>query len=686
MPINSAGIPDGAVFLNGDYFPDFLNLMPTGIAYCQILFDNGLANDFVFLYTNTAFHQKTGLQKIYHQPFGNIKSDNATQNQQWLELIKNLSIDQTLEAFEFFDITLRQWLSIQAFYPKPDHFVIVLNSISEPKSRLLPIKNQTGCFDTISSDINFINNLLSNNTFNNSLKIPVTTSETIKQNQCTENKLEKRIISSLYQQYDSKCMLSNVFDNCSIGIVISHLEEGKIIEFNQAFLQILELSRDEILGRTSVELGLLPNILEREKLLAKVREQGKVINHDVSYTAKNGNILHLLASIHIMKAGNLKCLLVLISDITERKTQKQKILSTSNEIQVLYNKAPCGYHSIDKNGVFLYINDTELEWLECTRDEVIGKKKLTDFLSADGKQLFINLFPKFLATGHIENLQFELISKFGRIRQITLSASCIRDNEGNFIMSDSVCYDITELKKTLNEQQLKSEKQHQDLEANLNKSQKEKALLKDILKVSAQPFAAKHENGNMALFNTAFERLTGYSSDELYQISWATDLTPLEWYDFERQKLAELQYDGQSIRYEKEYITKNGTRLPVELFVYLKINPEYEPKRLLYAFVNDISERKQIERITIENEERWRFALQASNMGAWELNLIDNTTWRSLRHDQIFGYEQLLPEWSYHTLLQHVVDDDKSRLNNLFQRAINGISLHTSYSASISLA
>jgi PAS domain S-box-containing protein len=71
-----------------------------------------------------------------------------------------------------------------------------------------------------------------------------------------------------------------------------------------------------------------------------------------------------------------------------------------------------------------------------------------------------------------------------------------------------------------------------------------------------------------------------------------------------------------------------------------------------------------------ENEERWRSAMEVSEMGAWELNLEDHTAWRSLRHDQIFGYQELLPEWTYEIALQHVLEEDRAVMEEHFQRAM----------------
>lgn len=71
-----------------------------------------------------------------------------------------------------------------------------------------------------------------------------------------------------------------------------------------------------------------------------------------------------------------------------------------------------------------------------------------------------------------------------------------------------------------------------------------------------------------------------------------------------------------------------------------------------------------------ESEERLRFALEASEMGHWDLNLVDHSAHRSLRHDQIFGYDELLPEWTFEMFLEHVVPEDRNLVEQSYLRAI----------------
>src|SRR5262249_27990427 len=134
-------------------------------------------------------------------------------------------------------------------------------------------------------------------------------------------------------------------------------------------------------------------------------------------------------------------------DVTERRQAEESLKKSAQEIHDLYNLAPCGYHSLDKDGLFVRINDTELEWLGYTRDEVVNKIRFPDLLTPQDLQSFAENFRRFMATGAIQDLEFDLVRKDGTVLPVLLSATAIKDHSGNFLMSRSVVYDMTERKR-----------------------------------------------------------------------------------------------------------------------------------------------------------------------------------------------------------------------------------------------
>src|SRR5262245_45013873 len=117
------------------------------------------------------------------------------------------------------------------------------------------------------------------------------------------------------------------------------------------------------------------------------------------------------------------------------------------ETEDQYNQAPCGLHSLDKDGFFVRVNETELRWLGYTRDELIGKKNIVDLLTSDSAARFHEHFPRLKLQGSVRDLDVELVRKDGSILPVLVSATAVRDAKGNFVMSRSVLYDITERKR-----------------------------------------------------------------------------------------------------------------------------------------------------------------------------------------------------------------------------------------------
>ena len=64
--------------------------------------------------------------------------------------------------------------------------------------------------------------------------------------------------------------------------------------------------------------------------------------------------------------------------------------------------------------------------------------------------------------------------------------------------------------------------------------------------------------------------------------------------------------------------------------------------------------------------QRLRFALETSHTGAWDLDLVDHTAYRSLEHDRIFGYSELLQKWTYEMFLEHVLPEDRAMVEKIF--------------------
>jgi PAS domain S-box-containing protein len=130
--------------------------------------------------------------------------------------------------------------------------------------------------------------------------------------------------------------------------------------------------------------------------------------------------------------------------VAERTAQLEAAM---REAEDLYENAPCGYHSVDENGIFLRINNTWLEWLGYSREEVVGRLRHSDVMTPASAKLFEEKFALFKQQGWLKDVEFEYVRKDGSVLAASLNATTIYDAEGRYVMSRSTVFDITERKK-----------------------------------------------------------------------------------------------------------------------------------------------------------------------------------------------------------------------------------------------
>ncbi|MBI3395737.1 MAG: PAS domain S-box protein, partial [Spirochaetia bacterium] len=125
----------------------------------------------------------------------------------------------------------------------------------------------------------------------------------------------------------------------------------------------------------------------------------------------------------------------------------EKLSQALKDVRDLYDNAPCGYHSVDADGWFLEINDTELRWLGYKREEVIGKLKISDLLTPKSLEVFATKFPELKKRGMVRDIEVELRKKNGSTLPAVLNSTAIYADDGSFVRSRATMFDITERKR-----------------------------------------------------------------------------------------------------------------------------------------------------------------------------------------------------------------------------------------------
>ncbi|MBU4534261.1 MAG: PAS domain S-box protein [Euryarchaeota archaeon] len=147
-----------------------------------------------------------------------------------------------------------------------------------------------------------------------------------------------------------------------------------------------------------------------------------------------------------------------------------------------------------------------------------------------------------------------------------------------------------------------------------HKIRRREELYAEVLSKSSQSFVIGLLDGKILFNNPAFNELVGYSPDEISSLSWDKDLTPPEWLQQEKIILQEMEKSGHPVRYEKEYLKKDGTRVPIEILTHPSYNQAGE-FNYYYFFINDISSRKKVEEELLISENKYHTLFENAESG-----------------------------------------------------------------------
>ncbi len=139
------------------------------------------------------------------------------------------------------------------------------------------------------------------------------------------NELEARIVERTKNLKESEEKFAKAFHSSPNALAITKLEDGKIVDVNEGFNLMLGYSREEIIGKSTVDLNLWVNPNQRNSFLKALNDEKIVKNFEVEVRTKSGDILTTLFSGDIIKLNNEPYLISIATNITELKKSEQKL-------------------------------------------------------------------------------------------------------------------------------------------------------------------------------------------------------------------------------------------------------------------------------------------------------------------------------------------------------------------------
>ncbi|MBD2667322.1 signal transduction histidine kinase [Richelia sinica FACHB-800] len=349
--------------------------------------------------------------------------------------------------------------------------------------------------------------------------------------------------------------------------------------------------------------------------------------------------------------GNIIGFVGTLTDITERKLAENALEEYTRQVEDLYNHAPCGYHSLDPEGRFLQVNETELKWLGYSRAEMIGHH-LLDFFTADSQAAFLHNYPLFLKQGWVKDLEYEMICKDGSILPVMISATAVYDDKGTYLYNRATLFDIRERQKA---------------EAALRESEHRYLTLTESAPVG---IFRVETTGQCVYVNERWSQMTGRTTESGLGWGWLDAVHPED-----RDRIVpEFQLalkQGKIYRQEARCLHTDGQ---IKWFDCQAV-PETDPQGQVIGYigtVTDITERKHNEQELHKLSARLSLALSSGGFGIWEWDIVANTlVWDEGMYD-LYGVKSSDFSGAYDAWMKGMHPDDRAHAEAFSLRARRG--------------
>ncbi len=244
---------------------------------------------------------------------------------------------------------------------------------------------------------------------------------------------------------------AKVFERNPVGITITRLDDGRIIDVNDSLLTIMGYSRDEIIGKTTFELNTWEKTSHREQAVQMLIERQPVHNQQIRFRTKSGELRDGLNSIELIELEGEQCLLSMLHDITERQRAEAALHESEEQYRLIAEHSRDMIVLLDSETRVLYASPSHQPVLGYAPIKMIGQAPV-DNIHPDDRDLMAREWAKL---AHQDHIQTTVRAKHANGEWLWLeTSSSILDEQGSTL---NVSRDITE-RKRLEAQLLQSQK------------------------------------------------------------------------------------------------------------------------------------------------------------------------------------------------------------------------------------
>lgn len=392
--------------------------------------------------------------------------------------------------------------------------------------------------------------------------------------------------------------LQSIFAGALDVSIIATEVDGTIRLFNPGAERLLGYRAEELVGHCTPAILHDPEEVEARGRELSAREGRDIQGFEVfadaarrdvvetrqwTYIRRDGERRQVRLSTSAIRdsAGRLDGFVGIAIDLTELTQQTRARAESEDRFQGAFRASALGLALVAPDGRLLQVNPALCAMLGYAAEELLSGdfQRLTH---PDDVAIDLELAGQTLA-GKLPGYQLRkrFITRQGATVWAMLAVSLVRGSEGQPLYFVSQVLDITTRVRA--EEALRASE----------------AKLSELFRLSPVGIALNRmDDGAFLEANPEFYRMLGHSEDRFRRLSY-WDITPIEYEPQEHAQLAKLQSQGRYGPYEKEYIHANGQRIPV-LLHGVRFQPGGSGDVLILSVVQDISERKRLERIKSE--------------------------------------------------------------------------------------
>jgi diguanylate cyclase (GGDEF)-like protein/PAS domain S-box-containing protein len=240
----------------------------------------------------------------------------------------------------------------------------------------------------------------------------------------------------------SEARFSQAFRSSPLAASIAQAHDGRFIDANDNYARDFGWSRDELIGRTSLEVGLWPDEETRNQWAKLLKRDGRVVDWETTWRHKNGELRRISISAEKVDINGKHCILAYVMDITLRKRAEETLQLAAS----VFSHAREGIVITTPESVIVEVNDAFSRITGYSRDEAIGQTPRLLRSGRQGPEFYTRMWRALAENGYWSGELWNR-RKDGTDYAELLTISAVCDAEGITRHYVALFSDITEQKE-----------------------------------------------------------------------------------------------------------------------------------------------------------------------------------------------------------------------------------------------